>query len=254
MRNELNKYKQDLNETYDEKLDDINYKNNDILGDLELYKESLESKIRIQKNKNDLKKNNIKKTQIETKKKMMDEMKYINNNKKSSIDSGYKIKISKLELEYEDIFNNYINEKISNQRQLNYSNKSYAFSMDEKLNEYKNELNELYELKKKNLEKEFKQKMEKELEEFKFEKMDEIERDKIKIENSKLDSQKDFIINNKIKRVSIDMQKTHMDDLFKLMDENIRSFPEVINNKCTQDADYKILGIKKIFQKSLTKL
>ena len=178
-------------------------------------------------------------------------MKYINNNKKSSIDSRYKIKGSKLELEYEDIFNNYINEKISNQRQLNYSNKSYVFSMDEKLNEYKNELNELYELKKKNLEKEFKQKMEKELEEFKFEKMDEIERDKIKIENSKLDSQKDFIINNKIKRVSIDMQKTHMDDLFKLMDENIRSFPEVINNKCTQDADYKILGIKKIFQKSL---
>ena len=61
MKNELYKYKNNLNEQFN----DNNFENNDILGELDLYKQNLESKIRIQKNKN-IKKENI--SQIKLKK------------------------------------------------------------------------------------------------------------------------------------------------------------------------------------------
>ena len=250
MKNELKNFKNNLYE----KMNDSNSEDNDILLDLELNKERLESEIRIQKKRNDFKIKEIKKTKIESKERIY-ALNNTLNTKKSAIDSRYNIKESKLKQKYKNDINNYINDKIRNQNQLNYSlniiNKSYNFQIDEMLSEYEKELNEINELKKKDLEEEFNQQMEKELKEFKLEKMDEIERNINKVENSKLKLEKDYIANIGIKSISINIQKDHIDDLYKLIIENISSYQKVINNKCTKDGEDEFRKLKKLFQKTL---
>ena len=252
MKGELKKYKNNLIEEFN----DSSYENNDTLNNLELNKKCLESKVRIQQKKNDIQKNVIEKMKLEDKDRRIYEIKNNLNVKKSTIESRYNNKENKLKQKYENDINNYINDKIRrSQEQLYYSsniiNKNYNFQMDDVLTEYEKELNELNELKKKNLEKEIKQKMEKELEEFKAEKMNEIERNRNKIEISKLKIEQDYIVNKGIKSFSIDIQKNHIDELIKLIEKNISSYPKVINNNFIKDADNELRKMKILFHNTL---
>ena len=267
---DLNKYKNQLETDFENKYLKI-YNNNENeglidMGDLEIKKQKLESEIRIQKRKNDSKKeskNETAKVSIESKKSYISE---ISKSKKSQIELKNKNKINKMEKDLLADYDNYIKMFQNANRKMNLNDSGTDKNkIDKLLSYFSNELKEKFEDEKSCINREIEEDMLTELEKFKIkaqkdkenslQKINEdlnnleknyyMELDKLKSGFSQKNKKMEENINNNLSNISSifdDLKNNHLNNVNKEIKDIENSLQNISKEKNGNEEDNYIFG------------